>query len=223
MLQKAALGQQIEDVVAVDQRGHDQHRRRRARRGRNRAAASCPRATAPAARRLAAEGMAAIGFKPGKVALGAVRNLGRDRPFDCVSSERVDLGREVAQLACPRRSRAARRLQHGQGGARAQPQHRRAREMRRQRARRQATIRAAGFARPRRGHAAADFLRAPSRQRSSNSRNPGSSGRPSGPSDILPQAQVAAGQIFGIAHRTAIYASAPMTKARGAMMTSLLW
>jgi hypothetical protein len=30
MLQKAALGQEIEDLVSVNQRGHDQHRRCRA-------------------------------------------------------------------------------------------------------------------------------------------------------------------------------------------------
>jgi hypothetical protein len=41
------------------------------------------------------EAMAAISFKSTKVALGAMRNLGGDRPFDWFSSERVDLGREV--------------------------------------------------------------------------------------------------------------------------------
>ena len=41
--------------------------------------------------------MAAIGFKSSPVALGAVRDLGLDRPFDWFSSERVDLGCEVVQ------------------------------------------------------------------------------------------------------------------------------
>ena len=42
--------------------------------------------------------MAAISFKSGKVALSAMPNLSRDRPFDWFNSERVDLVRKVVQL-----------------------------------------------------------------------------------------------------------------------------
>src|SRR5262249_19867620 len=101
MLQKAPLRHKIEDIVAVDQRGHDQHRRCR------RVAAiikqSC-RAVVPYYRprgAMTAETMAAIAFKSGKVALGAMSYLGRDRSFDCFNSERVDLGREVVQMPAP--------------------------------------------------------------------------------------------------------------------------
>jgi hypothetical protein len=48
---------------------------------------------------MAAEAIAAIGFKSSQVALGAMRNLGLDRPFDWFSSERVGLGRAVLQLS----------------------------------------------------------------------------------------------------------------------------
>ncbi len=65
---------------------------------------------------MTAKAMVAIGFKSGKVALGAVRDLGRDRPFDCVSSERVDLGREVVQLPAQDVRGQRDGLQHGQGG-----------------------------------------------------------------------------------------------------------
>src|ERR1700738_1483967 len=98
MLQKAALRQEIENIVAIDQRGHDQHRR-----GRRIAAIieQARRAVLPHYRprgAMTAEAMAAVSFKSGKLALGAMPNLGRDRPFDWFSSERVDLGREVVQL-----------------------------------------------------------------------------------------------------------------------------
>ena len=39
--------------------------------------------------------MTAIGLKASQIALGAMLNLGLDRPFDFFSSERVDLGGEV--------------------------------------------------------------------------------------------------------------------------------
>src|SRR5215813_12360928 len=121
MLQKAALRQKIEDIVAVDQRWHDQHRRCR------RVAAiikqSCG-AVVPHYRprgAMTAETMAAIAFKSGKVAVGAMPYLGRDRTFDWFNSERVDLGREIVQL--PARDVRGQRdgLQHGQGGPRGQP------------------------------------------------------------------------------------------------------
>ena len=68
-----------------------------------------------------AEALAAIGFKSSQVALGAMRNLALDRPFDWFRSERVDLGRGVVQLPA-RDVRAQRdRLQRGQGGSRGQP------------------------------------------------------------------------------------------------------
>jgi hypothetical protein len=67
------------------------------------------------------EGRAAISFKSSKVALDAMRNLGRDRPLDWFSPERVDFDREVVQL--PARYARVQRdgLQHGQGGRRGQP------------------------------------------------------------------------------------------------------
>lgn len=95
MLQKAALRQEIEDIVAVNQRGNDRNGPLAFRH--NRAAASCPRATLPALSHMAAEAMTAIGFKSSQVALGALRDLGLDRPFDWFGSERVDFGCEVVQ------------------------------------------------------------------------------------------------------------------------------
>ena len=50
MPQKAPLRQDIENVIAIDQRGHDENGRAGVSRSRNRAASSFPRATAPAAR-----------------------------------------------------------------------------------------------------------------------------------------------------------------------------
>jgi hypothetical protein len=74
-----------------------------------------PRATT------AAEAMAAIGVKSSQVEFGAMRNLGRDRPFDWFSSERVDRGREAVRL--PARDIRGWRdgLQHGQRGSRRRP------------------------------------------------------------------------------------------------------
>jgi hypothetical protein len=131
MLQKAPLRQEIENIIAVDQRGYDRHRR-----GRGVAAIiKQPRcADVPHYRpwrAMTAKAMAAVGFKSSKVALGTMGNLGRDRLLDWFNSDRVDLGREVEQL--PARDVRGQRdgPQHGQRGSRGQPQNRRAREMRR--------------------------------------------------------------------------------------------
>jgi hypothetical protein len=88
MLQKAAFRQEIENIVAIDQRGHDQHRA--SRRGHNRAIARTMLPDHRPRGAMTVEAMAAISFKSRKVALDAMRNLGRDRPLDWFSPERVD-------------------------------------------------------------------------------------------------------------------------------------
>ena len=92
------LRQEIQNIVAIDQRGNDQN-------GRALGAAAIikqpRRALAPHYRprgAISAEAMAAIGFKSSQIALDAMRNLGLYRPFDGFSSESVNLGREVVQL-----------------------------------------------------------------------------------------------------------------------------
>src|SRR6516164_10419962 len=57
-------------------------------------------------------------IQPGR--LGAMRNLGLDRPFGWFSSERVDLGREAVQL--PARDVRGKRdgVQYGQRGSQGQ-------------------------------------------------------------------------------------------------------
>jgi hypothetical protein len=47
---------------------------------------------------MAAKAMVAIGFKSGEIALRALGDFDRDRSLDRFNPERVDLGREVAQL-----------------------------------------------------------------------------------------------------------------------------
>jgi hypothetical protein len=98
MLQKAALGQEIEEYRLISEGTTSTVGatplvlRRRA------VIEQLCRAVVPHHRwrgAMAAIGMAAIGVQSSEVALGAVRNLDRDRALDLFSSERVELGREV--------------------------------------------------------------------------------------------------------------------------------
>src|ERR1700730_5250076 len=180
MAQKAALGQKIKDVVAVDQRGDDQNRRADA------VAAiieQLRRTLAPHDGQrgaMAAEGMAAVGFEPGEGGLGATPHLDIDRPGCALSAERLDLRREGAQLVACRVREQRRVLRYGKGGARGQPQHRRAREMGRERSRRQAPVRALGVVRARTVHPAQDLRSAPSSGRPSSAPPPALSNRLAG-------------------------------------------
>jgi|SRR5271163_745612 len=115
------------EEIAVNPRGNDQNGRALG----GAATIEWPHATLTALSHHGGGMLAAIGFKSSWVALGAMRNLGLDRPFDWFSFERVDLGSEVVQL--PARDVRGQRdgLQHGQRDSRDQPEHRRAREVRR--------------------------------------------------------------------------------------------
>ena len=97
MTQKAALRQQVQDVVAVDQRRHDHDS------GARPAAAMVEEPGGPflpkdrRGGRRAAIGMAAVGFEPAQIGFGAQDDFVVERAGDPVRPERVDFAGEGVQ------------------------------------------------------------------------------------------------------------------------------
>src|SRR6516162_4270164 len=98
MLHEAALREKVQNVMPVDQRGHNQD---------NGSGAvltiieQTGRAFVPQHRRqavMAAEGMATIGFKSGEVSIGPTPDLAVQRGGDFIWPERVDFVGERVQL-----------------------------------------------------------------------------------------------------------------------------